>query len=151
MRPAWSPDGAEVLYPAGRAAGADDGEPILLFRVRQDGVKLGPLPGGPRRDYNHAYSPDGKKIAFDAHAEGAWESDDGKWELWSMNADGSDRKRLTTNSVNDWGPSWSPDGQMIVFLSGMDNVYDIYAMNADGTGIRRLTRWTANPTTGGER
>jgi TolB protein len=68
-----------------------------------------------------------------------------------MNADGSDRKRLTTNSVNDWGPSWSPDGQMIVFLSGMDNVYDIYAMNADGTGIRRLTRWTANPTTGGER
>jgi TolB protein len=147
MRPAWSPDGATIFYPATRAPRSGDGEPALLQRVRPDGTALGPLPGGPRREYNQACSPDGTRIAFDAHAEGAWESEDGQWELWSMRADGSERERLTSNAVNDWGPSWSPGGRTIVFLSGMGNVYDVYAMNADGTGIRRLTEWTANPTT----
>jgi TolB protein len=62
-----------------------------------------------------------------------------------MNADGTERRALTSNEVNDWGPSWSPDGRTIVFLSGMNNVYDIYAMDPDGSNVRRLTRWTENP------
>jgi len=62
-----------------------------------------------------------------------------------MNADGTERRRLTRNSVNDWGPAFSPDGRRLVFLSGKDNVYDLYTMNVDGSDRRRLTRWTANP------
>jgi TolB protein len=143
--PAWSPDGALILHPASRAAGAKDGDPLDLFLLRPDGSPLGRLPGGPRRDFNHVFSPDGRDIVFDAHARGGWESEDGLWELWRMSADGSGRRRLTSNAVNDWGPAFSPDGRTIAFLSGRENVYDIYTMNADGTGRRRLTRWTANP------
>ena len=62
-----------------------------------------------------------------------------------MNADGSGRRPLTANEVNDWGPSWSPDGREIVFLSGMNNVYDIHTMNGDRSNVRRLTYWTENP------
>jgi TolB protein len=59
-----------------------------------------------------------------------------------MNTDGTGRRRLTRNGVNDWGPSWSPDGRTILFLSGTNDVYDVYAMNADGSHVRRLTHWT---------
>ena len=68
------------------------------------------------------------------------------WEIWTMNADGSNRRRLTNNTVNDWCPSWSPDGRTIVFLSGTNNVYDIYTMSAEGGDATRLTFWTALPT-----
>jgi hypothetical protein len=47
---------------------------------------------------------------------------DGNWEIYIMNADGSDIKRLTNNNAMDYSPSWSPDGkiirQMISFLTG---------------------------------
>jgi hypothetical protein len=141
MRPAWSSDGSWILFSASPGPNAADGDPLEVFRIRPEGGDPQPLPGGPRREYNHAFAPDGTRIAFDAHAEGAWESDDGRWELWLMNADGSARRRLTDNSVNDWGPSWSPDGRRIVFLSGTNDVYDIYTIAADGSDRRRLTRW----------
>ena len=98
--------------------------------------------GGKRREFNPTYSADGTMIAFDAHRDGAWESADGGWEIWVMNADGSGRRMITSNSVNDWGPSWFRDGRRIVFLSGVNNVYDIYTVNVDGSGLQRLTWWT---------
>jgi hypothetical protein len=143
--PAWSPDGSVILRPASRRAGAKEGDPLEVLRLSPDGREVGVLPGGPRREYNHVFSPDGRTIAYDAHADGAWESDDGRWELWLMNADGSDRRRLTRNAVNDWGPAFSPDGRRLVFLSGRENVYDLFAIGVDGTGRTRLTFWTANP------
>jgi hypothetical protein len=50
--------------------------------------------------------------------------------------------RWTQRGRNDWGPSFSPDGRRLVFLSGMENVYDLYTIGVDGTGRRRLTYWT---------
>ena len=38
-------------------------------------------------------------------------------EVWVMNADGSERKQLTFDSANDFGPKASPDGRYIVFAS----------------------------------
>ncbi len=43
---------------------------------------------------------------------------DGNWEIYIMNADGSERKRLTNNRADDLYPSWSPDGKKITFCSG---------------------------------
>ena len=57
-----------------------------------------------------------------------------------MNADGSDQIRLTNDPTPDYAPSWSPDGNQIVFSSNRDgNAGDIYVMNADGSGEIRLT------------
>jgi TolB protein len=145
FRPIWSPDGEFILYRGTEPPSDDSDRPGELFRVRPDGSVLGAVRGGPRHEYNPAFSPDGRVIAFDAHRRGGWDSDDGLWEVWAMNADGTERRALTSNEVNDWGPSWSPDGRTIVFLSGMNNVYDIYAMDPDGSNVRRLTRWTENP------
>jgi Tol biopolymer transport system component len=144
FRPVWASDGSHILYRASKPASDEDGAPGEFFRIRPDGTGAGTVSGGSRREFNPAYSPDGTKLAFDAHEDGVtWESGR-EWDVWVMNGDGSGRRNLTAgNKVNDWGPSWSPGGKSIVFLSGQENVYDIYLMDADGTNVRRITHWTS--------
>jgi Tol biopolymer transport system component len=64
---------------------------------------------------------------------------DGNWEIYRMNADGTDQRRLTTDRSTDRDPCWSPDGSRVAFVSRRDGNEEIYVMNADGTAQRRLT------------
>ncbi|TEU13196.1 MAG: hypothetical protein E3J21_19310, partial [Anaerolineales bacterium] len=63
---------------------------------------------------------------------------DGNWEIYSINTDGSDLKRLTDNGVSDGLPAFSPNGQFIAFVSDEGGKWAIWAMNADGSGRRKL-------------
>ena len=56
-----------------------------------------------------------------------------------MDADGGNQQRLTENRKNDWSPSWSPDGERIVFWSRRDGNGEIYVMDADGGNLQNLT------------
>jgi dipeptidyl aminopeptidase/acylaminoacyl peptidase len=75
----------------------------------------------------------------------AYSSDqDGDFEIWVMNADGSGQRKLTDNSATDWSPSWSPDSAQIAFVSNRDGNDEIYIMNVDGSDQRRLTATDAS-------
>jgi TolB protein len=63
---------------------------------------------------------------------------DGNWEIYRVNTDGSDLKRLTIRGANDGLPVWSPDGKSIGFVSNEGGAWAIWAMNADGTSQRKL-------------
>jgi Tol biopolymer transport system component len=65
--------------------------------------------------------------------------DGGNADIWSMNADGSDRKQLTTDPHRDANANVSPDGQYVVFVSERTGVETIWLMNIDGSNQRPLT------------
>ena len=65
---------------------------------------------------------------------------DGNFDIYVMNADGSEKKRLTNNPAVDIAPSWSPDGRKIIFQRGTsEEDMDLYIMNPDGSGQIKVT------------
>jgi Tol biopolymer transport system component len=83
-------------------------------------------------DGRGAFPGSNGRIAFESER-------DGNAEIYSMESDASDQRRLTQNPAADTDPAWSPDGTQIVFTSNRDGNDEVYKMNADGTGQTRLT------------
>ena len=88
------------------------------FVVAPDGSDL-------HRITNHFFeypdwSPDGSRITFMAFEPGA-SGPNPDYNIFVMNADGSNVTRLTDTEGNDGWPAWSPDGSSIVFTSARDD------------------------------
>jgi TolB protein len=93
------------------------------------------------------WSPDGRKIAFVRYSPCRGSVCPGDADIHVMNADGSDKRRLTRDAQLDYLPAWSPDGQQIVFErrrrtnpKTAPHLYrrEVFVMNADGSAQRRL-------------
>ncbi|MQF70561.1 DUF5050 domain-containing protein [SAR202 cluster bacterium AD-812-D07_MRT_10900m] len=153
--PRLSPDGTKIASssnPQGFAAGGtDNGFEIYVTdfngsnptRLTED---LTPTLGSPLMglarfvddDVDPAWSPDGTKIAFASQRD--WD-----YEIYVMDADGSNPTRLTENNGWDRQPDWSPDGSKIAFsarhgvLRDGGDFFEIYVMDADGSNQTQLT------------
>lgn len=93
-------------------------------------------------DSGAVFSPDGRRIAFwtDRHGDRSVPLGYRNVEIYVMDADGSNVRRLTHHEAWDANPSWSNDGRRIAFESWRNDVGDIYVMDAaDGSGVVNLT------------
>jgi len=116
-------------------SGTNDPGGALLYTCDTNGsnwVKLSSQHKG--ADLFPKWSPDGSKVVFFSDRDG------GYYQIYVMNADGSNQKRLTNSDSVDTLPAWSPNGSKIAFTSDRVNIIDhIFIMNADGSVVRQLT------------
>jgi TolB protein len=86
------------------------------------------------------WSPDGRRLAFAANVPDPKFPSTPLLGIYSADADGSMRSRLTSPTMSASVPAWSPDGKKIAFAGGATLGKDqIFVMNQDGSGVRQLT------------
>jgi TolB protein len=121
----------KIAFYSGRGGDPD----IYVMKPNGSGVQLLTVdpPSPPVNDVAPAWSADGTKIAFSSTTT-TFNSD-----IYSMNADGSNRTQLTNSSDLEYAPTWSPDGSKIAYVRDvpLDDqgavLSKIYIMNADGS------------------
>jgi dipeptidyl aminopeptidase/acylaminoacyl peptidase len=106
-----------------------------------DGTNVRQLTSNADFDSAPSWSPDGKQIVFERAPAGTFTPgiEAQEKDVYVMNADGTDVRRLTDSPGLDEGPEFSPDATKIVFSSARDGQQEIYVMDADGSNPRRLT------------
>ena len=134
--PSWRSDCAEIAYVqnAGVSVMKRDGEHLRdLYRYEPGGSVAA---SGASRT---VWSPDGTRLALAVENLG---SGDGYWarHIWVIEADGSNMVQLTSGPHWDNSPSWSPDGNQIVFhRSFFEGDSYIVTIDADGSNETPLT------------
>lgn len=94
-------------------------------------------------DIDPDWSPDGTKIAFSSTIDGPLPPHGTFGDIYVMDADGSNRIRLTNDPAGDVSPFWSPDGTKIGFTRAIDNDFEVWVMDADGSNQINLTNHPA--------
>jgi len=122
--PAWSPVDDWIAHRG--CYGPDCG---LWVTHADSGERRRLTTGG--GDGQPAWSPNGQQIAYIS-------KDDGNFEIYKVNRDGSGKTRLTNDAHSDGLPVWSPDGQWIAFRSDRSGAWAIYMMRPDGSNVTRL-------------
>jgi Tol biopolymer transport system component len=128
--PAWSPTGDQIAYQSNADGGDEiytiDATATASFGVRRSANEVG------QNYQNPSWSPDAARIAFE-RGTGTNVGDTTK-EIWTMRADGSDPVRLTSNSVYDVQPAYSPDCTRIAYEANEDGDREIYTRPAAAGG-----------------
>ena len=123
----------------------------LQFVMRTDGSNLKRISTAGGKTTCGWFLPGDTRLFFGStHAKGAacperpdpskgytWGLD--PFDIYTVNRDGTDLKRVTSYGVYTAEGVLSPDGKRIVFTSLKDGDLDIYTMNVDGSDVRRLT------------
>ncbi len=116
----WSPDGQRLVYRSGR-----DNQQGLWISNRDDTGHL--LITNEGSDAFPAWSPDGRQITFSRDSGG------GNIDIYLMNTDGSNIRRLTDAPGHDILPVYTPGGE-IIFRSDRSGSWGIWKMSGSGGG-----------------
>jgi Tol biopolymer transport system component len=100
-----------------------------VYTMNPDGTGVFRVTTDPGRDINPRWSPDGSRIAISSNRGG-------EFDIWVVNADGTgDPVQVSgfgSETVRDSFPSWTADGQSIVFQRAFSA--EVWSANADGSG-----------------
>jgi TolB protein len=149
VSPVVSPDGKKIAFASAKDENAENfgDEEIYVMNAGPGGPNNRPVQltdntytasGEPINDKFPDFSPNGRKIVYDSNRTG-------DTEIIVMRAtDGSGKKNLTHNPARDSDPAFSPDENMVAFISnrGQGGDWHVWKMRADGTKPTQVTKET---------
>jgi len=145
-----SRDGSKIVFTSLR-----DGD-LDIYVMDADGSNVTRLTDELGYDGGPFFSYDGSKIVYRAHHPDTDEEiadyrrlleqnliRPSTLDIYVMDADGSNKRRLTDNGAANFGPYWFPSGDRVIFSSNLHEPdgrnFDLYTINVDGTGLQRVT------------
>ena len=147
-----SPDGKKIIFTSMR-----DGD-LDLYSMDTNGKNVKRLTTEIGYDGGAFFSPDGKQIVYRAYHPvdeqdilrykqklGENLIEPTVFELWVMNADGSNKRQVTKLNTASFAPFFTPDGKKIIFCTNnfatdaRKRNFDLALINVDGTGLERIT------------
>lgn len=137
--PEWSPDGNKIAFISDR-----DHKSREIYTMNKDGSGIARLTNNEFFEEVPTWSKDGKKILFTRQIiEPGDTSLAANGEIFIMDTDGKNEKRITHKKGYDSGAKFSPDGKKIAFYGpNEDENFELYLMNSDGSNITNLTNDT---------
>jgi TolB protein len=125
--PSFSPDGSQIVFESDRSGNQQ------LYVMSVSGGEAKRISFGPGRYGTPVWSPRGDYIAFTNQNEG-------RFHIGVMRADGSE-ERLLTSSFLDEGPTWAPNGRVLMFnreSAGAGGEAALYSVDISGRNLRRI-------------
>ncbi|MEM6421463.1 MAG: Tol-Pal system beta propeller repeat protein TolB, partial [Pseudomonadota bacterium] len=125
--PSFSPDGSQIVFES------DRGGSQQLYVMPIDGGAAKRVSFGTGRYGTPVWSPNGDRIAFTKILQG-------RFHIGVMRADGSDERLLTTSFLDE-GPTWSPNGRVIMFFRetpGPQGRPQLMSIDITGRNLRRV-------------
>ena len=127
---ALSPDGRDLAYHVTNQGGG-----LAAWRVPATGGEPSRLTPAGRSAGYPAWSPDGQRIALEV-------DDEGTTQIWVVNRDGSNFRRVTSSVGQHWPHSWAPDNDRIVFAGEREGVWNLWTVSASTGQEQQLTRFS---------
>ena len=125
--PSYSPDGSQIVFESDRSGTQQ------LYVMSASGGEARRISFGQGRYSTPVWSPRGDMIAFT-------KQNAGRFHIGVMRTDGSE-ERLLTASFLDEGPTWAPNGLVIMFAretQGSQGTSSLYTVDISGRGLKRV-------------